>query len=79
MITFFPKNFPFPEIKLEDFLRKANEDIVTILTFPPSITTPSLKAGDPVLNVLLTLATQLKRVQKKLSRKIPEAVASLRV
>ena len=63
-VTFSPKAIPFPEIKLEDFLRQAAEDIISILTLPPSTTTPSLAAGDPVRNALLTLATQLQRVQK---------------
>ena len=79
-VTFFPKNVLFPEIKLEDFLRQAAEDIVTILTLPPSTTTPSLKAGDPVRNALLTLATQLKRGEKNTyQEKISEPVASPRV
>ena len=69
MVTFFPKNVPFPEIKLEDFLRIAAEDIFTILTLPPSATTPSLEVGNPVRNTLLTLATQLKRVKKILIKK----------
>ena len=62
-VTFFPTHVPFPEIKLDDFLRQAATDIITILTSPPSTTTPSLEAGDPVRNALLTLATQLKRIQ----------------
>ena len=79
-VTFFPKSVPFPEIKLEDFLRQAAEDIITVLILPPSTTTPSLEAGNPVRNALLTLATQLKRVHKiPYQEKIPEAVASLRV
>lgn len=56
-------------MKLADFLKQAAEDIITILTTPPSTTTPSLQAGDPVRNALLTLATQLKRIDT-----IPEPV-----
>ena len=58
-VTFFPTNIPFPQVKLDDFLRQAATDIITILTKPPSSTTPSLQSGDPVRNALLTLATQL--------------------
>ena len=62
-VTFFPTSIPFPEINLTDHLKQAAGDIISILTQPPSTTTPSLAAGDPVRNALLTLATQLKRVQ----------------
>ena len=62
-VTFFPTTVPFPEIKLGDFLRQAASDIITILTQPPSTTVPSLQAGDPVLNALTTLATQLKQIE----------------
>jgi hypothetical protein len=61
-VTFFPSNIPFPDIRLDDFLRQAASDIITILTQPQSPTTPTLQAGDPVRNALLTLATQLKRI-----------------
>ena len=62
-VAFFPTTVPFPEIKLDDFLRQAASDIITILTQPPSTTTPSLQAGDPVRNALTTLATQLQRIE----------------
>ena len=62
-VTFFPTTIPFPELKLDDYLRQAAGDIISILTLPPSTTTPSLEAGDPVRNALLNLATQLKRMQ----------------
>ena len=62
-VTFFPKTIPFPEINLTDYLKQAAGDIISILTLPPSTTTPSLAAGDLVRNDLLTLATQLKRVE----------------
>ena len=68
-VTFFPTNVPFPQVKLVAFLKQAATDIITILTSPPSTTTPSLEAGDPVRNVLLTLATQLHRIDT-----IPEPV-----
>ena len=62
-VTFFPTTVPFPEVRLQDFLRQAASDIITLLTHPPSTTTPTLQAGDPVRNALLTLADQLQRVE----------------
>ena len=62
-VPFYPSRIPFAEVKLEDFLRQAASDIISILTLSPSRTTPSLQAGDPVRNVLTTLATQLKRIE----------------
>ena len=62
-VTFFPTSALFPKIKIENFLKQAATDIITIITQPPSNTTPSLQAGDPVRNALLTLTTQLKRVE----------------
>ena len=61
-VTFFPHEIPFPQVKLQDHLRQAADDIVTILTSLPATTIQSLKAGDPVRNALLDIATQLKRV-----------------
>ena len=57
-----PTNIHFPEVKLEDHLRQDASGIITILTQPPSTTIPSLEAGDPVYNALVTLATQLNRI-----------------
>ena len=59
-VAFFPSSIPFPKVKPEDFLRQAASDIISILTLPPSTTTPNLQAGDPVRNDLITLATKLK-------------------
>ena len=73
-VEFFPTSLPFPSVTLTDHLKQAASDIVTILTQPPSTTAPSLAAGDPVRNALLTLATQLKQVQP-----IPEPVKPPRV
>ena len=60
-ITFFPTVIPYPEVKLEHFLKQAASDIITILTTPPSTTTPSLQAGDTTKNALLDIATILHR------------------
>ena len=62
-VKFFPHDIPFPAIKTDDYLKQAVKDIITILTKPPSSTTPSLSTGDPVRNALLKLATQLKRIE----------------
>ena len=61
-MTFFPTNIHFTEVKIGDHLRQVASGIITILTQPPSTTTPSLEAGDPVRNALVTLATQLNRI-----------------
>ena len=54
---------PFPKVNMKYFLRQAATDIITMLTDPPSTTTPSLQAGDPIKNTLLQLATLLQRVE----------------
>ena len=46
-----------------DYPKQAADNIVTILTQPPTVT-PSLQAGDPVRNALLDIATQLKQAQE---------------
>ena len=47
---------PFPKVSLEDHLRQASRDIVSILLQPPSQVTPDLESGGPIKNSLLTLA-----------------------
>ena len=76
-VTFIPNSIPFPEAKLHDFLIQAALDIIKLLTQPPSTTTPTLKAGDPVRNALLKLATQLERTESfpnpvAISPRVPE-------
>ena len=63
-VTFFPHNFKIPQVSLDDFLRQAVNDIITLLTIPPDSTTPSLEAGDSTRNALLKLADILKTSQK---------------
>ena len=60
-IIFFPSSIPFPETKLNDFLKQAAGDIITLLTQLLSITTPTLQAGDDTKKVLLDLAKILNR------------------
>ena len=63
-VTFFSAAIPFPKVNLDDFLRQAATDIITILTAPPSTTAPSLQAGDPTRNALLEISTVLNRAEK---------------
>ena len=73
-VKFFPTTIPFPKVTLTDFLKQATSDIVTILIQLPSTTTPYLEAEDPVHNALMTLATQLKRIDN-----IPTDTAALSI
>ena len=52
-VTFFSQEIPFPQVTLQDHMKKADEDNVTLITQPPSSTFPSLSAGGPVRNALL--------------------------
>lgn len=60
-VTFFPSSIPVPEVKLEDFLRQAAIDIVTILQDPPSTKALKLQVGNEMRNTLLDIASILKR------------------
>ena len=72
-VTFFPHEVPFPKVTLKEHLIQAADNIVSILTKPPSITVPNLQAGEQVQNALLDIATQLRRVEKNPNR--PELLA----
>ena len=64
-VAFFPTIIPFPEVKLQDYLCQAAGNIISILTLTPASTiTPSLEAGNPVRSALVTLATQLYRIER---------------
>ena len=71
-ITYFPTIIPFPKVGLEEFLRQAATDIVTILSNPPSTTVPGLEQGSTTNNALLKLAKILNRVEH-----LPEVEKSL--
>ena len=58
-VLFLPHEIPFPEVKIDDFLRQAATDLISILTHPPPSTVPSLEAGDATKNALLKLALLL--------------------
>ena len=60
-VTFVPHKIPIPKVSLEDHLRQAVDDIVEILTKPPSTTSPTLQVGEPVRNAILEIADVLKR------------------
>ena len=64
-VTFFPTTIPFLQVNLTDYLKQVASDIVTILTQSSSKINPSLEAGNPIYNTLLTSATQLKIIDKK--------------
>ena len=61
-VTFFPTVIPMPQVGLEDFLRQAASDIITILTDPPSTTTLKLQVGDSTRNAMLELASIFNRL-----------------
>ena len=63
-VEFFPHSIPFPQVKLQDHLKQAASDIVSILATPPSTTVPTLEAGDETKNAILQLASILKRADK---------------
>ena len=63
-LTFLPHELPLPKVNLEDHLCQAADDLVTILTSPPSPQNPSLREEDQVQKELLDIATQLQRVEK---------------
>ena len=69
-VTFFPSNIPFPEIKLDDFLRQTAGGIISILTAPPKSIIPTMNVGDTTRNALLELARILK-ASKTLPKLLP--------
>ena len=62
-VTFFPKKIKFPQVQLEDFLKQAAMDIITLLTQPPESTTITVQARDATKNALLQLATILNKAE----------------
>jgi len=59
-------------VELIDHLKKAATDLISILSHPPSLTIPSLKAGDPTRNALLQIAELLKRTDNIPELQIPK-------
>ena len=58
-VTFFPTVILHPKINLEDYLRQAADDIISILINPTTHTTPNLELGDETKNALLNIAKNI--------------------
>ena len=63
-VEFFPHSIPFPQVKLQNYLKQSASDIISMLAKPLSTTVPTLVAGDDTRNAILELASILKRVDK---------------
>jgi hypothetical protein len=59
-LEFFPKQFPFPAVTTEDYLKQAAADIISLLQNQNSAL-PSLEYGAPTQNALVQIATLLGR------------------
>ena len=60
-VTFPPKHVKFLAANSADFLHQEAINIISLLTKPPSLKTPSLVAGDTTRNVSLQVAEALQR------------------
>jgi hypothetical protein len=60
-LEFFPKQFPFPAVTTEDYLKQAVADILSLLKNQSSAL-PSLEYDAATENVLVQIATLLGRV-----------------
>ena len=70
-VSFFPHEIKFPTVGLDDYLKQAAEDIIAILTSPPTKMSFSLENGDPTRNALLKIAESLhtaKSIPKTLDK-----------
>ena len=50
-VVFMPKQINFPEVTVDNFIKQSLEDLITLLTYPPPPSIPTLQAGDPTRNV----------------------------
>ena len=77
-VAFFLSIVPIPQVSLEDLLRQAAMDIITLLQDPPSTTTLSLQVRGETCNTLLDLATILQRTEKlsTIQEKLPDQTAT---
>ena len=62
-VKFIPHLILVPELKLDDFLRKAADDIVTLLAKPPATTISYLQAEEETNLALTSLAKILQSVE----------------
>jgi len=60
-VEFFPHAVPFPRVTVNDHLKQAATDIISILSNPPKTTVPSLLAGEETNTALYEIAKLLKR------------------
>ena len=60
-VAFFPTVIPYLKVNLDDYLRQAATDIITILTTAPSPNMPTLIA---ICNALLDISIVLTRADK---------------
>ena len=68
-VEFFLHGIPFLSCILQDFLAQATASITSILGNLPKPAVPTVKAGDPVNNALLSVAKLLRRADKILQPK----------
>ena len=62
MVEFFPHAVPFPRVSLNDHLKQAAIDIISILSNLSKTTVPSLIAEEDTTIALYEIAKLLKRV-----------------
>ena len=62
--NFSPTTYQLPQTSLEDHLRQAGSNIVTILTNPHRSSTINLEAGTEIQNALLQLANIFNTSEK---------------
>ena len=59
-LVFIPHTIPIPSVTINNFLRQAASDIVTLLKTPQPILPTSLQIGNQIRNGLFQLTTILK-------------------
>lgn len=64
-VQFFPTSIPIPFVTLEDHLRNAASDIITLLKNPPKSTFPTLQLSDETKVAIEQIAKLLQRATSK--------------
>ena len=62
-VTLIPHEYPFLEVKLDNFFKQAENNISTLLSEPPFTTKNSLEVGYPTINSQLKIADTIKRLE----------------